>query len=216
LRQEGTVGRSAAIRLVLVTVVVSAVASVAAQAASAGGKLLFCNGETEKPFAIFDDNRSYRLVPGGDFEGSLAGWTLTGGARIVSGSETFNVRGPGSYSLYLPPGSSATSPSVCVGITDPTLRFFAVETGASSGRLQVDVMYRTLLGLLPLGGGLGNVTGEGAWMPTQSFYNLGSLLGSLQLDLTADVRFRFTPKGSLFAPASYRIDNVFVDPWFND
>jgi hypothetical protein len=102
-----------------------------------------------------------------------------------------------------------------VSLTDPTFRFFLTETGASSGQLQVDVLYKTLLGLLPVSGRLGVESGAASWAPSASFYNLGSLLGSLQLDLTADIRFRFTPRSSsLFASAAYRIDDVFVDPWW--
>lgn len=205
--------RSAAVRFVLATITVAMLAGFGARAGSAGD-FVFCDGVTEKPFAQWNDGHAYRLVHGGDFEAGAEGWILSGGAKIVPGNESFMVRGSGGYSLYLPPGSSATSPSTCVGLTDPTLRYFLTETGASSGSLRVDIVYQTLLGLLPLTGNLGSEAGSTAWAPSATYLNLGAVLGSLNLNLTAGIRFRFTPKSSsLFAPASYRIDEVFVDPF---
>src|SRR3954453_2805958 len=72
-----------------------------------------CDGQTmERPFTRWLDLFQYTLVPGGNFESNAAGWTLTGGAQVVSGNESFNVSG-GSHSLSLPAGSSATSPAMC-------------------------------------------------------------------------------------------------------
>lgn len=205
--------RSVAVRSVLVAALVMALAGLGARSARAGD-FLACSGMTEKPFAQWSDGRSYRLAPGGDFENGAQGWTLTGGAKVVPGNESFLVRGSGSYSLYLPPGSSATSPAACVGVNDPTIRFFVQETGASSGTLQVDTYYRTALGLLPIASKLGAESGSAEWAPSTSYTNLGSVVGSLQADLTADIRFRFTPRSTSFlAPASYRIDEVFIDPY---
>jgi hypothetical protein len=197
------------------TVLAAAFFAIAAKPARA---VLFCDGKTEQPFAQFGDSHAYRLVQGGDFESGSSGWTLTGGAKIVPGNESFMVRG-GSYSLYLPAGSSATSPLTCVGLTDPTFRYFLVETGASSGSLQIDIQYRTLLGLLPLGARLGNDGGSSQWGPSTTYsYTLSNLLGSLGgLDLTAGIRYKFTPKsGSLFSSPAFRIDDVYVDPWWNE
>jgi hypothetical protein len=51
--------------------------------------------------------------------------------------------------------------------------------------------------------------------PSQTYGTaLSRLLGSVNLNLTAGLQFRFTPKSSsLFAPASFRIDEIFVDPF---
>jgi hypothetical protein len=193
--------------------VATALAGVGAQAGNAGD-FVFCGGSTEQPFTQWNDDHQYRLVPGGDFESGATGWTLSGGAKIVPGNESFMVRG-GGYSLYLPSGSSATSPPVCAGLTDPNFRYFLAETGASSGYLAVDVYYRTVLGLLPMSARLGSDAGTSTWAPSQTYGTaLSRLLGSLNLNLTAGLQFRFTPKSSsFFAPASYRIDDVYVDPY---
>ena len=47
----------------------------------------------EQPFLSFKDDRDYVLAPGGAFEdGSLAGWSLEGGAGVAAGNEPFNLR----------------------------------------------------------------------------------------------------------------------------
>ena len=85
----------------------------------------------EQPFLSFKDERDYVLAPGGSFEdSSLAGWGLEGGAGVVAGNEPFNLRGlSDNNSLVLPAGASATSPTMCVDLNWPTLRFVASQTG---------------------------------------------------------------------------------------
>jgi len=84
------------------------------------------------PFASWGDSSSYELVPGGNFEGSLAGWSLAGGATRTAGSEPYGVTGTvGQSSLLLPAGASAQSPPVCVDASHPTFRFFAATTACS-------------------------------------------------------------------------------------
>ena len=73
-----------------------------------------------QPFARWSDDNLYELAPGGDFEGSLNGWVLQGGAQRVSGSETFGVTGKvGSYSLQVPGGGVALSPPTCITASYP-------------------------------------------------------------------------------------------------
>jgi hypothetical protein len=97
----------------------------------------------EQPFLSFDDERDYVLAPGGSFEdSSLAGWSLEGGAGVVAGNEPFNLRGlSDNNSLVLPAGASATSPTMCVDLNWPTLRFVASQTGEKDAELKVEVLY---------------------------------------------------------------------------
>ena len=88
-------------------------------AASADGLNLGLNGcpaqTIEHPFARWLDNSNYVLAPGGTFEGAMDGWKLTGGAKVVAGSEPFAAHGAGEKNaLSLPSGSSATTPPICV------------------------------------------------------------------------------------------------------
>ena len=197
-----------------VLVLATAVAALLVPAAPASAGLLDGCGDRalERPFLRFLDPLAYTLVPGGDFE-STAGWTLTGGARIVDGNEPWKVHGASdSHSLSLPSGSSATSPPVCIHLLDPTVRFFGVNNGSLLSLMRVDVLYndaggrqRTLLaGLAP---------GTGTWLPTLPYLFLENALQVLSLDgLTTEVRFRFTPTNILLGSGKWRIDDVYVDP----
>jgi hypothetical protein len=157
-----------------------------------------------QPFAQWGDNSSYELVPGGDFEGSLAGWTLSGGAQRVAGSEPFGVTGSvGAYSLELPVGASAQSPYTCVDAAYPTFRFFARNESLLAS-VVVQVVYRTALGTVALP--LGAVLASEQWEPTLPMLT-GSVATGLLSDGTAEVALRFTA-----LTGSSRIDDVFVDP----
>src|SRR5947209_10660037 len=97
------------------------VAMLAAVAPSAQAGLLSlatgpCGQQEYQPFTQWGDSAAYVQVPGGTFESGATGWSLHGGAAVISGNESYKVSGPGSHSLSLPSGSSATSPEQCTGI----------------------------------------------------------------------------------------------------
>jgi hypothetical protein len=164
----------------------------------------------ERPFLRWLDPFSYTLVSGGGFEDSVNAWSLSGAAGAASGNEPFNVHGAGeATSLSLPPGSSATSAVICVGIGHPTLRFFARSSGGSLlSTLQVDVLFETAGGQvasLPIG--VVPAALHRSWQPTLPLPVVANLLPLLPGSRTP-VKFRFTPRGS----ASWTIDDVYVDP----
>ena len=177
-------------------------------AAPAGAALVStgaCSTATlSQPFARWGDQSTYELAPGGDFEGSLAGWTLSGGAARVAGSEPFGATGAvGASSLSLSAGASAQSPYVCVNASYPTFRFFAQNTGLLSTVL-VQVVYKTALGTVALP--LGTVALSGQWQPTLPMLT-GSVVAGLITGGTAQAALRFTA-----LTGGSRIDDVFVDP----
>jgi hypothetical protein len=161
------------------------------------------------PFEPWMDIAKYTPLAGGSFESSLAGWTLAGGAQVAAGNESFHVSGPGSSSLSVPAGGSATSPAICVGVEHPAMRFFAKTDGAGLlgvSLMRVDVLFQNNLGLvssLPIG----LVAGSATWQPTLPMTILANLLAVYPGDKTA-VAFRFTP---LLGDVS--IDDVEVDPY---
>jgi hypothetical protein len=191
--------------IVLAAVCVLAGLCFVAPAGAALVKTGACNeAAVSQPFARWGDDSSYELMAGGDFEGSLAGWSLSGGAERVAGSEPYGVTGAvGSYSLQLPAGASAQSPFTCVDAAYPTFRFFARNDTLLSTVL-VQVVYKTPVGQLALP--LGAVALSGTWQPT-----LPMLTGSVVLGLlsggTAEAALRFT---AVAGPS--QIDDVFVDP----
>jgi hypothetical protein len=211
------VSRSVARRLVAALVVLVALACLATAPARADdGSLLGCGYEPAHPFLRFLDPLPYTLAPGADFESGAAGWRLGGGARVVSGNEPWYVSGGGSHSLLLPDGSSATSPPMCMPLVLPIVRFFSTG-GSLLSYLQVDALYTDVSGrersvvLLP------GALPSGRWVPTLPMLQLAGTLNALTLNgLTTDIRLRFTPKGGLFgASGTWRIDDVYVDPWKN-
>lgn len=195
-------------RLGIAGVVVGLALAVAPGMASAatGGLLAPCAGQVgSHPFAQFLDPLTYVLAPNGGLESGSTGWTLKG-ASVVSGNQPFLASG--TRSLALPSGSSATSPAMCVGITHPTVRFFAVNKGFLLSTLKVDAVYSDNSGLLrtlPLG----VVTGLPGWKPTLPMLALGDLVNPLLSGGSAQVSFRFTP----LLGGDWRIDDVYVDPW---
>ena len=169
-----------------------------------------CTGETYgQTFAQFGDDNWYTAVPGGGFEAGTIPWAASGGATPVDGNESFDVGGAGdSRSLSLPAGSSATSPAVCASIDKPTLRFFARNSGSSSSRLNVDVLYPGLLGAVRTAR-IGSISAGGAWNPTGSQQlTVTNLLATLSLSRTA-IAFRFSPADG---SGQWTIDDVYVDP----
>jgi hypothetical protein len=195
-------------------VLVAATVVTLAAAAPANAGLLVSSAENCKPqpasqvFLRWLDPLRYEQAPGGSAE-SAQGWTLSGGAKIVSGNEPWKVGGSShSRSLQLPRGSRATTGVMCVGIGHPVMRFFAKRTsGFLLDSLLVEVRFEGLGGLvktLPVG----VVLAGGQWQPTLPFPVLASLLPLLPGEMTP-VQFRFTPVGG----GTWQIDDVYVDPW---
>jgi hypothetical protein len=201
------------IRVVLMAALSSLGLALAVPAAHASVLSLLspCSSETySHPFAQWGDNADYTPVAGGSFESGNASWLLTGGAATSDGNESYNAGGSGdSKSLSLPAGSSATSPAMCTGIDHPTMRFFMRNTGASSSRLRVDVLYPGLLGAVR-SQTLGYIGGSADWQPSDTQGLLVSnLLATLSLSRTA-IAFRLTASDS---SGKWSVDDVYLDPY---
>jgi hypothetical protein len=156
----------------------------------------------DRTFAPWLDPAWYTQAPDGGFESGASGWTLERGAAVVEGNEPYFVGGSGdAASLALPPGGSATTAPMCIGVEHPTLRFFARNTGDPTSLLRVSVVRGDLS--VPVG----VVTARSRWAPTPVVpvvVNLLSLLGEQQ------VAFRFT---AVDGRGEWTIDDVYVDPY---
>jgi hypothetical protein len=169
-----------------------------------------CSSETlSQPFQPWFDYSNYAAVPGGAFESGQASWSLSGGAALTPGNESYHLNGStDASSLALPDGSSATSPSMCVGINNPTVRFMARNGGSPFSTLRVDVLFEDALGYVH-SAQLAFVSGGSSWQPTLPLPITVNLLTLLPGDETA-VAFRFTPQGT---GGGWHVDDVYVDPW---
>jgi len=162
---------------------------------------------TSQPFARFGDSGLYQLAPGGAFESGSPSWSLSGGASVVSGNETYQVHGATDLrSVKLPPGASATSPVMCVGIEHPLARLFAKNNSALVSTLSVEVIFETSLGLkasLPIG----VLLPSGQWKPSPKLLVLANLLPLLPGEHTP-VQFRVRSVGL----GTWWVDDFYVDP----
>jgi hypothetical protein len=203
-------------RIRLRTLFIAAVAACGAFAATAPGAsagVLVSSAKdcappvVSKPFAQWNDRADYQLAPGGGFEAGSPQWQLTGGASVVAGNEPWNVRGAGdSRSLKLPPGATATSPVMCVGIEHPTLRLFAKNNRALLSTLTVEVIFETSLGI-KAAAPVGLLLPNGQWKPSPRFLVVANLLPLLPGEKTP-VQFRVRSVGT----GTWSVDDFYVDP----
>ena len=163
---------------------------------------------TSAAFSKVDgDSTQYWLAPGGDFEAGSKSWSLSGGASLVSGNEPWKLAGSDdARSLRLPPGASATSPVVCVGIEHPAVRLFAKNDSGLLSTLAVDVITETSLGL-KLAVPAGVLLPNGQWKPSPKLVVLSSLLPLLPGEHTP-VQFRVTSVGL----GTWSVDDFYIDP----
>jgi hypothetical protein len=200
-------------RRVLPLGVLGALALAVLPAASANAALISTdacdNAALTQPFLSLGDSNDYKLVPGGDFEGSLSGWTLSHGATRVAGSEPFGATGTvGKSSMYLPAGASVQSPYTCVDAAYPTFRFFGRNNGLLS-IVAVSIVYKEpLLGSVAVP--IGTVALSGNWGPSAHMLTLSAVQGivsGLLTGKTPQVALRFTA-----VTGSSQIDDVYIDP----
>jgi hypothetical protein len=166
---------------------------------------------TSSPFMSFKDTNGYVLAPGGSFEEGLGAWTITGSASIVEGNEPWLVGGPDHHrALTLAPGAAAQTASMCVDSTFPHFRFFARGDGRKGGELTVQVILLDVKGMA-ISKEKVQTDGKsvGAWRVVEPLVLYPMLKGAVAGPATR-MALRFA------APAdggSWRIDDVYVDPW---
>jgi len=191
-------GRCAA--LLVIALLALAVFAGSAQACSYAG--------AEKVFSPWGDQRNYVLAPDGGFEAGGSGWQLNG-ATVVEGNESYYLNDAGdSKSLFLPAGSSAVSPPVCMAIDTPSFRLVARNSGDPSSQLRVEAVYM-LLGLIRTKTA-GTLRAGSTWAPTQSVstvLTLSTIVGTL---IPSAIEIRFTP---LDSRGRWQIDDVYIDPF---
>lgn len=208
--EEGTVKRFSCGFAVLATSVVAVLALGAARGqAGLIGSLLSCPYSYSQPFAQWGDYGSYFLTPGGSFEGTNS-WTLGGNAQIVSGNEPFYLNSSSdSHSLLLPPGSSATTPAMCLATLSPDMRLVGKSSDGSA--VHVDVYASGLLGLVKLPVSTDLPLSSSWAVSNEMSLLLQNVLAVTNLGKTS-IYFRFSPAGS----ATVQLDDVFVDPMLHD
>ncbi|MGZ4431384.1 MAG: hypothetical protein ACXVYV_07025 [Gaiellales bacterium] len=169
------------------------------------------SGALSQPFMPWGDPGQYAFLRNGGFERGSARWSLSGGAQVTAGNESFSVHSTAdSRSLSLGSDGSATSSPICIGVNDPTVRFFASNGGSSLSALEVDVLYTDEQGN-PQSLPVGVIAAGSDWAPTAPLPILANLTAlPLVTDGTTEVSFRFTP---LDGSGDWHVDDVYVDPF---
>jgi hypothetical protein len=197
------------LRNLIVTAAVAAAATVpsTAQAGVLVADGTNCDSQTfSQPFLPWADPASYTLQPGGDFEPGSPAWDVTTGASASGVNEPWTVTDEmDGRSLALSSGSSATSPSICVGIEHPDVRFFA-RASSSLATLKVEALYLDATSNVQ-SLTIGTVTGNTGWAPTTQMPIVANLLALLPGSKTP-VAFRLTATSG-----SWKVDDFYVDPY---
>jgi hypothetical protein len=191
----------------LAAVAASLVTVAAAPAAASAGASdsVYCDEPVSQVFSAFGDENYYALAPSGDFEGTLADWSLSGGAEQVADAHSDISGDTGAYALQLPNGASATSPAACVDPSRDAFRFF-VRSAKAKARVKVEALFTKA------GSGKATVanvayvsSAAGAWEPTPILRNGAAKF--LPGDSTGTVSYRFTADSGTVA-----IDDLYIDP----
>jgi hypothetical protein len=155
------------------------------------------------PFAAFGDGGVYTLVAGGDFEGDLSAWTLTGGAHVVADNTPFLA--DGGSAVALGPGDSATTAPICIDATYPWFRFFASNQSRGKGKVKIEILYTDLKGKARAKNADDYATSDAGWKPSDT---VGIDVDWDHAGDTVPVQFRFTAQPT----SSFELDDVYVDP----
>jgi hypothetical protein len=200
-------------RLRPVLAVLAAIAALGPAAPAASAELIERCPETrlQQPFLAWFDPLQYTLVTGAAFEDDTRGWRLQG-AEVQQGNEPYRVhREWDTRSLRIPARGSVTTPAMCAGVHEPTLRFFARahRTHALSG-LHVEALVAR-----PGGGhdvlSIGWVPAVDVWGPTAPLPVVANLLAVLPGDQAA-IAFRLTAVGSV----GWDVDDIYLDPQYRN
>jgi hypothetical protein len=162
---------------------------------------------TTTPFTRWGDSNHYFVVPGATFEGSH-GWTFFGGISVVSDQEPWKINGSShSKALHLPAYTTAMAPNMCIASNEDSLRLFYKDPGVSGARLLVKIEAWNTAGIN------GRVvkeyrigSGGAGWKlsPRFALPNNRDSKGEQMVTIT------ITPVDTA---ASWRIDDVMLDPW---
>jgi hypothetical protein len=166
-----------------------------------------CSGGGTQVFAAWDDYHSYYLAPNGGLENGSSGWSLSGGATVVSGNQPYGKTG--THSLLLPSGSSATSPALCIGPSELGLRMFGSDAGGSDSGLRARVIWYGLLNKVLGTTDYATFTPGRGWEPTAIVDSRHGFNFVLPILGSTSARLQLTPLGS---GSNWRIDDLYVDP----
>lgn len=183
-------------------------------AVSAAGEETCSAPQLSNPLTAFKDKRHYFLAPSANFEDpTLPGWELTGAAGVTADpSSAFVIGDTQTSSLTLPPGSSATSPQLCVDLDYPSFRFFVAQVAAETdASLAVDVIYPALHRNNVRQAKNLKLKAKDGWQLSDDIKLEPQRLGKQRGWRRVALRFR-NESNTNKKPGTFRIDDVLIDP----
>ena len=170
--------------------------------AKGGPQLSTSCGATSSPFTQWGDKGSYYFPGNAGFESGSDGWTLNGGATVVSGNEPWFVHSPSdSHSLQIPNGGSATT-TICIGQASPELRFFATGKGAKI----------TISLAQPKGPKAATKLNGGQWTSTGN-WNVSPPISTVIASATSSANANSVTVTFSVSGGTAQIDDLYVDPF---
>lgn len=158
------------------------------------------------PFKAWGDSNQYFTVPGATFEGSH-GWSFGGNISVVNDQEPWKINGSThSKSLNLPAYTTAMAPNMCIASNEDSLRLFYKDPGVGGAALTVKIE-------------AWNNSSTGRSINTYTIGSSGSgwkLSPRIELPNKRDaageqwVTITITPVNTA---ATWRVDDVMLDPW---
>ena len=167
-----------------------------------------CGTTGTQVFAPWGDASSYFLAPNGGLENGTTGWSVSG-ASVVYGNQPFFRSG--SHSLSLPSGSTATSPTTCIGSGDLYVRMFGSDQNGTDSGLRVRVVWYGLLNTVLGITDVNTFAPGGSWSPTAKLDSVGGSISVPILPLvgSTSARIQVTPIGW---GSRWLIDDLYIDP----
>ncbi len=167
-----------------------------------------CGTTGTQVFAPWGDASSYFLAPNGGLENGTTGWSVSG-ASVVYGNQPFFRSG--SHSLSLPSGSTATSPTTCIGSGDLYVRMFGSDQNGTDSGLRVRVVWYGLLNTVLGFTDVNTFAPGGSWSPTAKLDSVGGSISVPILPLvgSTSARIQVTPIGW---GSRWLIDDLYIDP----
>jgi hypothetical protein len=194
-------------------VVVAVLATVAFGGSAAPAQAANCSFNYEQPFYAWGDQEWYGLAPGSNFptSGKPSGWTFSGKTAVVAGGNTYRPWS-NSYSLYVPSGSSVTTPAFCVDQYSPWSRVFVNTTTANpayTNGLKVELIYTDAKTNKSATKTMATLQQRSGSSPSEQFALIDSTVSpKWNTNGQATVKYKFTAVNN----TSWRIDDLFIDP----
>lgn len=163
---------------------------------------------TFQAFSRWGDYNQYFVVPAATFESGTSGWLLyagNGSPSVVTDQEPWKINGSThTRALNLPAYSTAQAPNMCIASNEEWMRLFYKDPGVSGSQLLVKIEAWSSAGRMAQEYRINS--GSAGWKvsPQIAMPNMRDSAGNQTVTITIS---------SVGTAASWRIDDVMVDPW---